>query len=115
MNKKNAHLVWNLTICARLMERDLFVFKTMLVRRLINSMIWTALIVYVYEYVGIGGYAGAGLFIACSESVGWPAMGIFPCVTHSCRPARRSFSLLLFDSAIAAMDGFCSFGSFYQS
>ena len=77
MNKKIARLVWNLTICARLMQRDLFVFKTMFVRRLINSMVWTALIVYMYEYIGFGSYAGAGLFIACGECAEWGAMGIF--------------------------------------
>ena len=75
--KKIARFLWNCTICARLMQRDLFVFKAMFVRRLINSMIWTALLVYMYEYIGFGSYAAAGLFIACGECAEWGAMGIY--------------------------------------
>jgi ABC-2 type transport system permease protein len=77
MNKRLIRLLWNLRICARLMQRDLFVFKTMAVRRLINSMIWTAVLVYMYEYIGFGSYAQAGLFVACGECAQWGAMGIF--------------------------------------
>ena len=77
MNTKNTRLLWNLQICARLMQRDLFVFRSMFVRRFINSMMWTALIVYMYEYIGFGSHAAAGLFIACGECAEWGAMGIF--------------------------------------
>lgn len=77
MNNKLGRLWWNLRICARLMQRDLFVFRTMWVRRLINSMIWTAVLVYMYEYIGFGACAQAGLFIACGECAEWGAMGIF--------------------------------------
>ena len=77
MNTKTGRFLWNLQICARLMQRDLFVFKSMFVRRLINSMVWTALIVYMYEYIGFGSYVGAGLFIACGECAQWGFTGIF--------------------------------------
>ena len=77
MNIKTSRLLWNLQICARLMQRDLFVFRSMFVRRLINSMIWTAVLVYMYEYIGFGSYAQAGVFIACGECAQWGSMGIF--------------------------------------
>lgn len=77
MNTKISRIMWNLKICGRLMQRDLFVLKAMLVRRLINAGVWTAMIIYIYEYVGLATYAGMGLFIACSESVGWGFMGVF--------------------------------------
>lgn len=36
-------------------------------RRTINIVLWTAILIYIFEYVGLGSVAGLGLFIAASE------------------------------------------------
>ncbi len=70
---------WNLKICARLLQRDMYVFKEAAVSRLINTAVWVWMIIYIYEYVGLGfsGVLELGLFIACSECIARGFMGLF--------------------------------------
>ncbi len=51
----------------RLLERDLYVIFPMLPSRIISVVCWSALYIYIFEYVGLGSYSGFGLFIASSE------------------------------------------------
>jgi hypothetical protein len=59
--------MWNLQICVRLVQRDLCVLVPTIKRRAINIVLWTAILIYIFEYVGLGSVAGLGLFIAASE------------------------------------------------
>ena len=61
----------------RLIQRDMRVLRSTLQRRVINTIIWTAVLVYVFEYVGLSSIAGLGLFIAASESVAAGLMRTF--------------------------------------
>ncbi len=51
----------------RLVERDLYVVFPLLPSRIISVVCWSALYIYIFEYVGLGSYSGFGLFIAVSE------------------------------------------------
>ena len=51
----------------RLVERDIYVNLPLLPSRIFSVVCWSALYIYMFEYVGIGPYVGFGLFIAASE------------------------------------------------
>lgn len=67
MHTKPSRFMWNLQICARLIQRDLYVLTPIIKRRTINIALWTALLIYIFEYVGFGPVTGLGIFIAASE------------------------------------------------
>lgn len=66
MNVKET-CVWNARIFYALLGREWQVFKSGLKRRLINTLVWTAFLVYVFEYIGLANNAGYGLFVGCGE------------------------------------------------
>ena len=66
----------------RLIQRDMYVSLPTIKRRTINTIIWTALLVYVFEYVGLSTVAGYGLFIAASECASVGFMQTFSKVTR---------------------------------
>jgi hypothetical protein len=67
MYTKTSRFMWNLQVCLRLIQRDLHVLIPTIKRRTINIAVWTALLLYIFEYVGLGSVTGLGLFMAASE------------------------------------------------
>ncbi len=80
MKEKNIFVRW-LTIgqvFLRLVERDLYVALPLLPNRIVSVVGLTALTVYVYEYVGVAGATGFGLFMAASEMASRAFRRVFP-------------------------------------
>ncbi len=71
---KKERLLWNIKILYALLQKDLYVFRlTGLKRRLINNYIWVTMLIFIYQYVGLGLLSGYGAFIATGEAAlrGW--------------------------------------------
>ncbi len=56
----------------------MYVALPLLPSRILSVVCWSALYIYIFEYVGIGSYAGFGLFIAASECASRGYKRFFP-------------------------------------
>jgi|GEM_PF-2878773 len=61
-----------------LLKRDVLVVLPRLPSRILSVIVWTILFLYLYEYVGIAGITGCGLFMAASESGSRAFRRVFP-------------------------------------
>lgn len=60
-------VTWRLKIFLSILQRDILVMRPVLKNRALNIIWWSALVIYVFEYVGLSSAVGFGLFIAVSE------------------------------------------------
>jgi len=69
MNIKTSHPLWNIQVCARLIWRDMVVFRPYFYNRLVNSFIWVAITTLVFQYIGFGDTSeNIGLFMVCASA-----------------------------------------------
>lgn len=80
MKEKNILVRWLKMgqVFLRLIERDLYVALPLLPNRIVSVVVLTALTVYIYEYVGVAGATGFGLFMAASEMGSRAFRRVFP-------------------------------------
>ena len=80
MKEKNIFMRWLTTgqVFLRLIERDLYVALPFLPNRIVSVVGLTVLTVYMYEYVGVAGTTGFGLFMAASEMGSRAFRRVFP-------------------------------------
>ena len=82
MNKKISHPLWNIQVCARLIWRDMAVFRPYFYNRLINMALWVTITTLVFQYIGFGDTSDAiGLFMACANVAVW---GFFEVMDNVC-------------------------------
>ncbi len=82
MNTKPSRLMWNIRVCARLIWRDMAVFKPHFYNRLINSFIWVTMTTLVFQYIGFGDTSDSiGLFMVCASAA---TAGFFEVMDNVC-------------------------------
>ena len=66
-------MLLSLRTCARLIWRDLVVFKPTFFDRFLNACIWVALTIVVFQYVfqDLGMQSDYGAFMACANAINW--------------------------------------------
>ncbi len=58
---------WRLEVFLRLVQCEMVSLTQVIKSRIINIALWAAIIIYIFEYVGLSGAIGYGIFIACGE------------------------------------------------
>ncbi len=58
---------WRAQVFFRLVHCEMVSLTQVVKSRTINVALWVAIIIYIFEYVGLSGAVGYGIFIACAE------------------------------------------------
>ncbi len=82
MNTKKSHFRWSARVCARLIWRDMAIFRPYFYNRLINSFIWVVMTTLVFQYIGFGDTSDSiGLFMICASAA---TAGFFEVMDNVC-------------------------------
>lgn len=69
MNKNVSRFSWNIRVCARLIWRDMAVFRPHVWGKMVNCAIWVTITTLVFQYIGFGGTSESiGIFMACANA-----------------------------------------------